>query len=127
MSTENGVSRSFEIAWSSGISGCRMECNCGRTFFDDSSNDWDWEDGELESLRESALAQPDRVIGSTKGSSTSFVFEGVWYVDSCPCTEKLKRYEDFILRNAVQIAAYLNRNAEDEESHAKNSKVKVAP
>jgi hypothetical protein len=103
------VSQSFERAFSSGSGGCVRDCDCGRTNYD-YANSWDWDDGELEALIENAKAEPDRYIGHDHSVSTMDV-SGKEIVMGCPCNSA-RRFEDWIILHAAQIAEYLNSRAD---------------
>lgn len=67
----------FESVFRGGFNGCRMRCNCGREFFDNANEFYDWNEGELEELRKTATAL-DYAPGNVR-------FEGRKYVDACDC------------------------------------------
>lgn len=67
------------------MGGCLVtDCICGRTHF--ATNDDQFDDGELEKLREMAKKEPTRYI-EDPDSDTVYVatFRGVNYVPDCPC------------------------------------------
>lgn len=70
----------FEKAFTLSSAGCRETCRCGMTYFDDSFNSgWDWEDGELESLRKS-----DTAFARDYGIQRIAV-GGLTYASDCDC------------------------------------------
>lgn len=106
----------FEDAFSGGLAGCRMTCNCGREFFDDDGDAWDWSDGELERLRTTAtpLDYAPRLL----------VIEGKDYVDACSCwNERARQIMNFLDSNAHAIASYLSLEKKRKEAEANASPV----
>jgi hypothetical protein len=103
-------SETFIEQFRSGHGGCRIMCECGRTFYD-ASNDggWDWEEGEFQELEARTRKDPDECIGVEWTVSTTTI-EGKEYVIGCPCNIP-SRYERFLKRHPRQIATYINRCA----------------
>lgn len=100
------MSPEFEEAFSSGFGGCRMDCACGRTHFDNSiGNGWTWEEGEREELERLAQEEPDRYL-PCDGSVGSVEVGGMNIVIGCPCN-KADQYEKFITSHGRPIAAFL--------------------
>ncbi len=86
-----------------------VECGfCGRTHF---VSNGDYDDGELERLREQAEAAPDKFIEHTECDYISCgQLDGVTAVHGCPC-DKAARYERFIWEHRSLIVDYLKRRA----------------
>lgn len=127
--TEKEKLDNFERAFSLRTSGCRRECHCGSVFFDE-GNTYDWDDGELEDLRQRAEAtrngpaapvfepgymeepepKKERPVYAVDFSPGSLMFEGKEYVDACDCWhERAKHIMKFIDGHAHGIAEYLTR------------------
>lgn len=123
------VSEGWEQAFGSNTSGCYRVCEgCDRVYFD-SFGSWDWEDGELEALKENAKKTPDKYIECDYSISTYFVC-GKEIVTGCACNYGAP-YEQWVQRNAVRIAAYLKLLANEFEARAdelrqKASKVRLS-
>jgi len=83
---------------------------CGRTLFEDDELAGDWEDGELERLRERAEKDPDKCIGFADQSVSTGYIGGKYVVTNCPCNG-LRHYEDFIWSHRRLIADYIERRA----------------
>lgn len=81
-----------------------MECDCGRTLFDN-SHQYDWEEGELERLEALAESDPEHYAVLDFGCS-SVVIDGRTFVMGCPCNG-LRAYENFIRNHAEQLAKFL--------------------
>lgn len=117
-------SETFERVFSSGCSGCVRECVCGTTFFDASTcGNYDWEDGEFETLVARSELEPDKCIGQDHSVGT-IILEGREYVIGCPYCSRPGAVEAWIINNAERIADYLNRRAEETAKHAERIKVK---
>lgn len=112
----------FERAFENNSSGCVRTCACGRTLFD-ACNSYDWDEGELEGLLEKSKASPEEYIALDYAAQTAWI-EGQELVLGCPCN-RLRAYEDFIVKHAIQIAEYLNAHAAELESRAQQSKVNI--
>ena len=98
----------FNEVFRSGWSGRIRVCDCGITYFD-GYNDCDWEDGELEKLRQKARDKPKLYVEVDCSVSTIEIGPSQLVID-CTCGQA-KRYEDFILNHAHQLAKYLNKTA----------------
>jgi hypothetical protein len=105
MSENIQCSNLFLKIFDSHTGGCVRECSCGITHFDISDNVWDWEDGELERLKEKASLFPESYI-EVDGSVSTMSVGGEEIVEGCKC-KKASKYESFIRDNAVQIKEYL--------------------
>lgn len=92
----------FERAFTSGLSGCRRTCHCGREFYD-AGNSCDWEDGEFEALEKDANATAvDYSVGTV-------VFEGREYAMDCECWKaRASNIVGFVLGHDRQIAEFLS-------------------
>ena len=108
-------SEMFYDAFSSGGSGIRRECACGRVTFNYMEQGC-YEEGELEQLEANAKKNPDKYIG-VDYSVPTFVLAGQEWVVGCPCN-KGANIEAFIRSHARQIAAYLNAAADDLQKRA---------
>lgn len=72
----------FERAFTSGSSGCRRTCECGREFWDSYNEGYDWEPGEVEELKNNPNAT------SVAYSVSSIILEGKEYPMDCDCWHK---------------------------------------
>lgn len=87
----------FEKAFRASVSRSRMECECGKVFYN-SNGGWDWEDGELEALEKSKDAiDLDCSVGEIG-------FEGRQYALDCECWhERAIRIFEFLMSHNYQI------------------------
>jgi len=88
---------------------------CGRTFFKDDEKAGDWEPGELEGLRQKAIADPDRYRGVARVRRMTFGAQVA--VVGCPCNA-LQRAEDLFWKNRKSIVAYISARVKDIVEHA---------
>ncbi len=95
----------FEDSFRAGFGGCVMDCHCGRTCFDDSSNSYDWDSGELETLRLRSDQEPDKCVALAHACS-ALTIDGKTFVLGCPCGGPVA-YEKFLRNHAEQIAKFL--------------------
>jgi hypothetical protein len=96
--------------------GIVRECEaCGRTCFEDDEHAGDWENGELERLRDNALKEPDRYVAMSRVESG--YLGGKEVVVNCPCNF-LKKYEDFIWGHRHIIATYIAKRAKEKAEAA---------
>ena len=102
-------SEEFIEAFRAGIGSIRAECEfCGRECFEDDEHAGDWEDGELEKLRERAQSQPDKCVAMDTVSLG--MLDGKRFVMGCPClADKIRPYENFIWSHRRQIAEYVHK------------------
>ena len=114
----------FENIFHSGSSGCVRTCECGKTYFDGEDTTIDWEEGELEALREKAEKNPDMFL-EVDFSIPTIDIAGRQYIFDCSCNGA-DPYENFINDHASQIAEYLNKKAEQLRSKANDIEVKNA-
>lgn len=107
----------FEQAFRAGSAGCRRRCECGKEFYDNIQS-YDWEDGEIESLRSDKEAVPlDYCPGDIH-------FEGRMYVDACSCWHKrAEQIMGFLDSHAHQIAEYLKLEKQRKQAIADQSPV----
>lgn len=91
---------------------------CGRTHFANSANAGDWEDGELERLREQEREDPSKVMGWDADSIGRGVIEGREFAECCPCRE-IRRYEDFIWDHRYEILTYIQERSRRNIERAK--------
>ena len=105
----------FEEVFNSHCGGCVRTCTCGKTYYD-TYNDYDWDDGELE-----ALEKDPRAVALDYGVGTMSI-AGEEIVFGCDC-DHARRYENFIISHASQLAAYLTKRAAALEEEAKSIKV----
>jgi len=105
----------FEDVFNSNTGGICRDCACGKTYFngDDAS---DFDEGELEALREKAKAQPDKYIEQQHTVSTMEI-DNVEIVYGCTC-DTARKYEKFIIQHGAQLATYLNMRAKELRSRA---------
>jgi hypothetical protein len=103
-------SEEFLEAFSEGSSGVIVECDfCGRVYF--ATDDFgDFEEGELEELREKAKKEPDKYIEVDYFTSRVAV-AGKTYAWKCKCN-MVRRYEDWIWSNRRQIVRFLKAKTE---------------
>ena len=107
----------FEEVFDSRVSGCVRTCVCGRIYYDIANDDWDWKPGELEALDKNPKATPvEYAVGTISINDEEIVM-------GCDCG-RAKRYEEFILQHAEQLAEYLNRRSEALKEQAELIKVK---
>lgn len=104
----NQCSKLFDEVFDSSCGGCLRTCECGITYFD-TYNIWDWEEGELEELKQKAEDDPEHYVGIDCSVGTLSI-DGREIVYGCTC-KLAQRYEEFILDHAEQIAEYLNKRA----------------
>lgn len=123
-------SKEFLDAFKEGSSGMIVECDfCGRVYFA-TQDGGDYEDGELENLRENAKKEPDKYI-EVDCFTTRILIDGHYYALGCKCN-KVRRYEDWIWANRRSIVAYLKARTEKrlqaaiEDSRAIRAHVKIA-
>ena len=115
---DNKCSKLFEETFDSHVSGCVRTCACGRIYYDTFNDDWDWKDGELEALDKNPNAFPVEHSVSTISINEEEIVHG------CECG-RAKKYEDFIIDHAEQIAEYLNKRAEMLREKADSIEVKT--
>jgi hypothetical protein len=96
--------------------GIRFTCHCGRTHFEDRECAGDWDNSELEGLREAFHRDPDKTIACAY-SVTYATINGREYVLGCPCNG-LRVYEDFLWNHRRGIAEYLAARAVDQKAAA---------
>jgi len=116
------TSEAFEMAFCSGTSGCVRTCECGVTYFDEDDTTIDWENGELEGLKENSKKNPEMFRGCDYSIPT-FIVSGKEFVFGCQC-DGADMYENFINYHDTQIAEYLNKKAESLRGKADNIEVK---
>ena len=110
-------SEEFVDAFRAGIGGIRATCQlCGRECFEDDKSAGDWEEGELEKLRERAKID-DRVVPMERVSLGRI--DGKEFVVGCPClAENLRKYEDFIWAYRKQFFEYVQKRIKHIVEHA---------
>lgn len=117
MSAHEQTSQEFQDAFDARMGSCRGKCHCGREYFDVVNDGIDWNEGEFERLQQLARDPASKVFEA--GGSISFIeVDGLRFVWGCQCGGA-KKYEDFLLRNAPQIAHYLRLRAERLQREAK--------
>jgi len=115
MEPANMPSDQFLDAFRSSHGSCRMTCVCGRQHYDGSYNGgWDWEPGELESLR------ADKEAIDHNCTVESIFFHGKEYVMGCPCTVTLTIWEEILKKNTQACAEYLCTLAKERAKQAKH-------
>lgn len=91
---------SFEGSFRAGLSSCRVDCECGKIYFDDNDHSYTWEPGELEELRAGKGIGVDFCVGI-------LTLEGKEYADACDCWHpRAKQIMEFLDRHASFIAKY---------------------
>lgn len=94
-----------------GGGGIVADCDfCGRTLFEDFERAGDWEEGELEGLREKAEKEPDKYVGFDHQVRTGYI-DGKQVVTNCPC-HGLTQYESFIWQHRQIISEYITKKAQ---------------
>jgi len=83
---------------------------CGRTLFEDDERAGDWNDGELERLRQRAKEEPDKVIPMDIVRTGEI--GGKHVITNCPC-HGLRGYENFIWAHRHIIARYIAKKTEE--------------
>jgi hypothetical protein len=96
----------FSNIFDSGCGGCIRTCECGITYFY-GCHHWDFEEGELEELQQKAKDDPDHYVEQDCSIGTLEI-GGIQIVYDCSC-DLARKYENFILDHAGQLAEYLNR------------------
>jgi len=97
-------------------------CECGITHFDTyNTDDYDYEERELEELEQRAKNDPDHYVAHDHSIGTMEI-SGVEIVYGCSCN-LAKKYEGFILMYAEQLAEFLNRRGEILREQAKKTVV----
>lgn len=80
---------------------CRDRCSCGREFFDNFNDAWDWDPGEIEAL------QKDPEATALDHSVSRVEVQGSWAVTNCDCwRDKAKTVMAFLDEHAGAIAKY---------------------
>lgn len=114
---EESKLENFIRAFSTRCSGCYRMCNCGKEYYD-CENDYDWEEGELEGLKDHKKAYPLPYIVGT------ISFEGKEYVEDCECWKsRAEHLMKFIDGHAYKIADYLTFEKERKQREAEISPV----
>ena len=112
----------FAEVFSSHCCGCIRTCHCGITHFD-TTNTWDWGDGELVEMLAKAKAAPAKYVESD-GAVRCIEIAGIEIVEGCTCDTAAK-YERFILAHAELLSEYLRKHAKELREHA--DKIDVPP
>jgi hypothetical protein len=110
----------MEQAFRLGIGGLRGDCElCGRHHFCTNSS-YDYDEGELKNLQEATAREPNKYVEDGQSDGVSFgQIDGMQFVMGCDCN-RLRRYEDWIWVNRVQIAEYLKARAEENLRNAQD-------
>lgn len=112
----------FIEAFDSRGAGCERTCACGKVYFDGiNESQWDWAEGELETLRCYAKLHPDEYF-EVDGAIGTLVIDGKSIVIGCSC-DLAERYERFIVQNSEKLAKYLNKRVEELKSEAERTAV----
>jgi len=89
--------------------GCVADCElCGRVHFDDCNSGYDWEDGELEGLRDKAEKDPAKYIRHTDTGVASGWIGGRQVVWGCQCN----KLSQLIARDLTALAKMKVEQAE---------------
>lgn len=115
-------SEEFDRAFTFG-GGMYRECRCGRIFFADPSQAYDYEPGEYENLVKQAERFPDRYTECIY-SICSASIDGKEFVVGCSCNG-MRVYEDFIWHHRHSILDYLERCAKEKTSEAERLTAEV--
>ncbi|HEA66888.1 hypothetical protein LCGC14_2307170 [marine sediment metagenome] len=113
----------FERVFDSGYGGIVRVCDCGITHFSDQDCDINcYDEGELEKFQENQKKAPNSFLGWDRSIGTMEIggMEIVW---GCSC-DIARKYEDFILSHARQLAEYLNETAKMLKEKSDSIKVK---
>lgn len=86
------------------------DCFCGRTCFENDPSAGDWNEGELERLREMEKKEPDKFIPMDHVGQAEI--DGKTFIVGCPCN-KLIDYENFIWSHRRQIMEYISAKVKD--------------
>ena len=104
-------SREFCAAVRDSGSCCQTECElCGRVYFCTGSGHGDYNEGELEGLKQKAAAEPDKYIAFEWDVIETGYIDGRRVVVDCEC-HKLRRFEDWIWGHRNIIIDYLTARA----------------
>ena len=105
---------------------------CGRTVFEDDRHAGDWEEGELEGLRDKTEKEPDKYVGFGARSVGTGYINNIQVVTNCPCNG-LRPYENFIWNHRRIISDYIAKRtkriaeaAYDDEAQAEFLQENVA-
>ena len=106
----------FEDAFYDHGGGIVRTCECGVTHYNDSSDAYGWEDGELDKLHADPKAVPlDR-------DAFEMSFEGRRYVTQCQCWhERAKMIMRFLDSHGHSIAIYFRLEKERKTKEAEDS------
>lgn len=117
------ASELFNTAFNDGCGSDYFTCGCGVTYFNDDQGACDWEQGELEGLREKARLDPEKYKAIDYTVATIEI-NGNRYSMDCECGEAAY-HEKFIVDHSRQIAEYLNGRAKALRELADKVEVKV--
>lgn len=117
MSKQEPPSEEF---WDAVISAGSIVVNCefcDRVHF---VSEGEFDEGELEGLREKAKKHPEKYIenGTTDSIRWGYI-DGKQAVYDCPCNGA-RRFEDFIWNHRQMVVSYLTRRSEDRLKRAKD-------
>ena len=105
----------FIAAFNSGVGSIVEKCQCGAEHFY-SHDEYRFEPGEIEALRERAKANPQWVQEHDYSNSTTVIVDGkVWVID-CHCNGQLVEIENTIWRTRRPLARYLKARAAAEHA-----------
>lgn len=100
----------FDYAFSGGATCCQTTCEaCGRTYFVTSDGHGDYDEGELDGLRDLASADPTKCIEVPDFSSVPTAYHpatGKFIVVGCIC-DPAKKFCDWVESHAENLATYL--------------------
>lgn len=117
-STMNEQLDNFARAFTSHTSGCRRDCECGRTFWDASANGWDWEDNEIEALiADKNATAVDYFVGS-------LIIYGKEYCADCSCWhETANKIIDWLDHNSRSVIEFWDLEKKRKVQEAADSPV----
>lgn len=96
------IERSFRVG-----SGPYVECNCGKVYWDNYNNAYDWESGELERLSANPNAVPCDFAPSR------LILLGAAYCDACDCWHGVGvKVANWLDENKIEIANYFKLERE---------------
>ncbi len=110
------ILENFERAFSTHSAGCRRECDCGKIYYHDDENAYDWDIGEFEALQKNPKAT------ALDYCPADMTFEGKDLVNSCTCWhEKAEKIINFLNSHGRGISTFFKLEKERKLQEAKNS------
>jgi hypothetical protein len=96
----------FTRAFSHGGTLCAMDCACGRVHFVSADGHGDYDEGELDRLKEAALKDPDKYVEHSVFDTIHVCDAADGYIPQCPCggAERIRKWID---DHAAELVTYL--------------------